>query len=350
MTRLHAIPAPRAPRRAGGPSSPPLALPRSIAPMLATLSLDLPDDAENWAFEHKWDGVRALCFWDGSQFRLHSRNQLDITPNYPELHDLADALGKRRRVVLDGEIIAPDPVTGLPDFPRLTRRMHVANPSDTLRRSVPICFMLFDVLYQRGRSVMALPFSERRAMLEELTLRGPFWAATPTVVGEGAAMLESVKRNRMEGVVAKRLDSAYLPGRRSPDWKKIKVVFGQEFVVGGWIPEAGERHGRIGSLLVGYYDCPTAGNVRPAFRYAGSIGTGYSDSTHAQLVGKLQRLTRSDSPFADPIPGKAGVQFVDPELIAEIQYRRWPVGGSLQQASFKGLRTDKRPEEVVREQ
>lgn len=339
MSQLQAIRAPRA-RQSD-------AMPQSIAPMLAISSENLPVDQKHWAFEHKWDGVRALCFWDGSRLRLQSRNQLDITSNYPDLHILAESLG-RERVILDGEIIAPDPVTSLPDFPRLTRRMHVAHPTEALLQRVPICYMLFDVLYRSGRSTMRLPYTHRREILEELTLRGPAWMVSPSQVGEGETLLEAARKTRMEGVVAKRLDSIYEPGHRSPAWKKIKVIFGQEFVIGGWIPEAGERQGRVGSLLLGYFDCAGPGR-KAAFRYAGSVGTGYTDSTHAELAPMLRRLERPDSPFADPLPRKTGVRFVEPKLIAEAQYRRWPAGGSLQQASFKGLRTDKKPREVVKE-
>src|SRR5665213_743299 len=339
MLQSNAIPAARAPR-----AQP---MPRTIAPMLALLASHLPDDQENWAFEHKWDGVRALCFWDGSTLSLHSRNQLDITSNYPELRELGAALGKKR-VILDGEIIAPDLVTGLPDFSRLSHRMHVAAPTDRLRERVPICYMLFDVLYRNGRSTMQLPYERRRELLEELTLRGPCWSVTSSVVGEGEAMLAAARNARMEGIVAKRLDSLYEPGRRSPAWKKLKVIFGQEFVIGGWAPEAGGRDGRIGSLLVGYYDCPARGR-KAAFRYAGTLGSGYSDSTHAQLVPLLEKLARADSPFADKVPSKAGMRFMKPVLVAETQYRRWPATGTLQQASFKGLRDDKKAREVVKE-
>ena len=318
-----------------------------IAPMLALASAELPDDPQNWAFEPKWDGVRALVHWNGSRLRIDSRNQLDITSNYPELHDLADALG-RHRLILDGEIVCPDPITGLPDFPRLTRRMHVSSPSDALVRSFPISLMLFDVLQSGRRSTLGLPFSRRREILEELTLIGPCWAVTPSRVGEGKAMLAAATQSRMEGVVAKQLNSVYQPGRRSPAWRKIKVIFGQELVIGGWIPEASGAVDRVGSLLLGYYDCPRRG-AKPAFRYAGAVGTGFSDLTHARLVPQLRAVEQAICPFTDALPRKAGVRFTSPKLVAEIQYRRWPAGGSIQQASFKGLRTDKRPEEVVKE-
>ena len=321
-------------------------MPLSIAPMLAVLS-DLPTDQKKFAFEYKWDGVRAISYWDGRQLRIESRNQLDITRRYPELADLGPALGKRP-TILDGEILALD-ATGRPSFPMLQRRMH-AEGADHIRRlmkQVPVLYVLFDVLWADGTSSMSLPYTERRRILEELTIAGPAWEITPSHVGQGTQMLHAAQTSGLEGVVAKRLDSIYEPGRRSPNWLKIKVIFGQEFVIGGWVPEKGIHHDRIGSLLLGYYEHP-AGGEPARLRYAGSVGTGYNAALHAQLTKALKQRAAERSPFADRIP-KKDVVFVKPDLVAEIEYRRWPEDGLVQQASFKGLRADKRPGEVVKE-
>ena len=321
-------------------------MPTRIDPMLAVLS-ELPQDASAYGFEYKWDGVRALTFWDGKRLTLHSRNQLDITRRYPELMDLGAALGKRG-VILDGEIVALDD-DGRPSFPRLQRRMH-AEGTDNVRRlsqEVPAWYVLFDVLWASGRSCMELPYSERRKILEELTVSGPSWQITPAHVGQGEAMLHAAQRNKLEGIVAKRLDSTYEPGRRSPSWLKIKVIFGQEFVIGGWVPEKGAHHDRVGALLVGYYDCPGKGSS-PRLQYAGSVGTGYTASIHAMLTRQLKRHPSDHSPFAGAVPKKDAI-FVTPELVADVEFRRWPAGGLIQQASFKGLRTDKDATDVVKE-
>lgn len=314
--------------------------------MLAVLS-DLPRDESKYGFEYKWDGVRAISYWDGKHLTLQSRNRLDITRRYPELADLGRALGKED-TILDGEILALDE-NGRPSFARLQRRMHAEGLENIRRLStqVPVWYVLFDLLFRRGRSTMSLPYTERRRLLENLTIEGPAWQITPAHVGQGHAMLRAAKQNGLEGLVAKRLDSPYEPGRRSPAWLKIKVVFGQELVIGGWVPEKGTRHDRVGTLLVGYYDRP-AGSEAPRLRYAGGVGTGFNAALHKLLTRELsQRATRTN-PFSEPLPRRDAI-FVRPELVAEVEYRRWPAGGLIQQASFKGLRTDKPARDVVKE-
>ena len=316
-------------------------MPTAIAPMLAVLS-ELPSDQRNWAFEYKWDGVRALAFWTGRQLTLHSRNQLDITRRYPELHDLGRALPKAG-AILDGEILALD-ADGKPSFARLQRRMHVEDTSSVVRlvKQVPIWYVLFDVLWLKGRSVLDEPYTRRRELLESLTIAGPAWQISPAHAGQGKEMLAAARQNVLEGVVAKRLDSLYEPGRRSPNWRKIKVIFGQEFVIGGWVPEKGINQRRVGTLLVGYYDCDGK------LHFAGGVGTGFNAELHASITSKLIPLRISSSPFVERV-AKKDVIFVNPQLVAEVEYRRWPEGGQIQQASFKGIRTDKTAREVVKE-
>lgn len=323
-------------------------LPAGIEPMLAVLSQDLPIDPDHWGFEYKWDGVRALCYWDGRRLRLESRNQLDITRRYPELHVLAEALGSRS-AILDGEIVALDE-NDRPSFPLLQNRMHVNDPVaiERLVAEVPVRYLVFDLLHLDGRSTIDRPYLHRRDLLEQLTLVGPSWEVPPAHVGEGAAMLAAARENQLEGIVAKHIDSVYEPGRRSPAWLKIKVVARQEFVVGGWVPEGGNNLGRVGSLLLGYYERgqkPRGGKV---LRFAGGVGTGFNDTWHRELTSLLRPMTRASSPFVNPVPKRQAV-FVEPMLVAEVEYRRWPAGAQVQQASFKGLRTDKDPRRVVRE-
>src|SRR5262245_56252395 len=199
--------------------------------MMATLTSQVPPDDRKWAFEYKWDGVRMIAFLDRGRLRLQTRNLLDATKRYPELRALADALSDRQ-VVLDGEIVALDDIDR-PSFARLQRRMHL-NDAKSITRAVvdvPIFYVLFDVLYLDGQSTMSLPYARRRALLEELSLAGPNWQVTSSQVGGGEKFLEGARTLGLEGIVAKRLDGKYAPGRRSPAWLKVKLVRRQEFVI-----------------------------------------------------------------------------------------------------------------------
>ncbi|HET6250428.1 MAG TPA: non-homologous end-joining DNA ligase [Tepidisphaeraceae bacterium] len=318
--------------------------PTRIEPMLAVAG-GMPVDPQQWGFEYKWDGVRCMAYFDGRRLTLRSRNQIIITQRYPELANLGKALGNRR-VILDGEIIALG-AAGRPSFAELQQRMHVDAPSAALVARTPAWFVIFDILHDGAASTMDRQYIDRRALLEKTVAAGKQWHLSPFHAGDGPAMLENARTNSLEGVVAKILTSPYLPGRRSPAWRKIKIVFGQEFVIGGWIPEAGERSDRVGALLLGYYGQATHGRGR-VLRYAGRVGTGFSDATHARVVAALKRVTNAKSPFADKVPGGSAI-FVKPVLVAEVEYRRWPRGGMVQQASFKGLRTDKPASAIVRE-
>jgi bifunctional non-homologous end joining protein LigD len=316
-------------------------MPQSIEPMLAVLST-LPPDPKPYSFEFKWDGVRAISYFDGKRLSMESRNLLDITPRYPELHAITRELDGRR-AILDGEVVALDK-DGRPSLPLLQQRMHVrdAGAVKLLMKRVPVYYMIFDILYLDGQVTMPLPFKKRREILESLMLSGESWRTSPAMEGEGKSMYETAVAHTMEGIVAKKLDSPYEPGRRSPNWLKIKIVQSQELVVGGWCPEKGDNRSRIGCLLLGYYD-------KGQFRYAGSVGTGYTGAVHKQLVEKLQKIGRTNSPFVDKVP-KPNPIFVDPKLVVEVDYRRWPEGGLVQQASYKGLRMDKKASQVIKEE
>ena len=322
-------------------------MPHDIAPMLALLAADIPRDGTNWAFEYKWDGIRALTYAGKDFWTIQSRNRLDITHRYPELGALHEAIGDRS-AVLDGEIVALDELDR-PSFPRLQRRMHVNDPAAIARlvREVPILYVLFDVLYLDGRSLLDAPYTERREILEELTLAGPSWQVTPSHVDRGQVMLEAARQNSLEGVIAKKLDSTYEPGRRSPAWLKIKIVQRQEFVIAGWSGESTGLANRIGTLLLGYYDC------HGKLHYAGHVGTGLVAADHPVLVGRFHKLARPTNPFVEKLPasrrGGMRIQYLEPKLVAEVEFRRWPAGGMVQQASFKGLRGDKPAKQVVKE-
>ena len=322
------------------PSSEPM--PQHLQPMLARAG-ELPREDGGWAYEIKWDGVRAIAYSQPGELRLQSRNLKDITAQYPELARLSRALGSRR-AVLDGEIVALDE-QGRPSFESLQRRMHVSSPSQVKRlvKSTPVTYMLFDLLWLGGHSLMGLPYRERRERLAELRLSGEHFSTPDYFSGNGAQLFEASAEQGLEGIVAKRLEGSYVPGRRATGWLKIKNVGRQEFVIGGWLPGEGRRTRRIGALLVGVHD------RSGALRYAGRVGTGLTERELDRLAAKLRPLERPSSPFTAGGPPPRGAIFCEPRLVAEIEFREWTRGGSLRAPSYKGLREDKPAAAVVRE-
>jgi bifunctional non-homologous end joining protein LigD len=314
-------------------------MPERIVPMMARSADRLPRDEKNWSFEVKWDGVRAIAYVQPGRLRLESRNLNEITNAYPEVRGLIGALGMHE-AVLDGEIVAFDE-NGRPSFERLQRRMHVSAPASVRRlaASMPVIYAIFDLLYLDGHSLVELPYRERRSRLEALQLTGPAWRVPAAHPGEGKLLLEATAKQGLEGVVAKRLDSRYEPGRRTGNWLKIKHTLRQELVIGGWIPGEGRRTKRIGALLMGYYE-------NGAFVYAGRVGTGFTEKTLDELYRELEPLRRGSSPFdkAPKLPREA--VFVEPRLVAEIELREWTAERIMRAPSFKGLREDKSPRDV----
>jgi bifunctional non-homologous end joining protein LigD len=317
-------------------------MPERIVPMMARSQADLPPDQARWSFEVKWDGVRAIAYAQPGRLRLESRNLNEITDAYPEVRGLIEDLGMRE-AVLDGEIVTFDE-QGRPSFELLQRRMHVTSPAAVrrLRASQPVVYAIFDLLFLDGRSLTELPYSERRARLEALELGGAAWRIPTAHVGEGAALLEATAAQGLEGIVAKRLDSAYEPGRRSGAWLKIKHTRRQELVIGGWVPGEGRRTKRIGALLMGYHR-------DGEFVYAGRVGTGFTERSLSELQTRLEQYRRAWSPFAGRPPLPRQAVFVEPCLVAEIEFREWTTEGVMRAPSFKGLREDKAPREVVLE-
>jgi bifunctional non-homologous end joining protein LigD len=316
-------------------------MPRDLLPMSAAAANDPPHDDEHWAFEMKWDGMRVLLFVEGGQLTLTSRRANDVTARFPELRPLAESLGTTE-AVLDGEVVALDD-DGRPSFEALQPRIHVGSAAVARRLAAerPVVCMLFDLLWLDGHSTWDLPYTERRRLLERLALSGPTWQTPPTTVGGGAAVLRAAEDLGLEGVVAKRLDSVYQPGRRSDSWRKVKVTQGQELVVGGWLPGAGRLEGKLGSLLVGYFD-------DRVLRYAGRVGSGIDEAKRAALDERLAPLQRATSPF-DATPKLSDPRWVEPELVVEVAFQNWTNAGILRAPRYRGLREDKVASEVVRE-
>jgi len=320
-----------------------LPLPERIVPMQARIG-GLPGDDGGWAYEMKWDGVRALAYIGNRRVRLLSRTGQDITGSYPELAGLGAAVG-RRQAVLDGEIVAMGG-DSWPDFERLQQRMH-ARPAMVARlaESVPVTYLAFDLLHLDGRPLLDEPYQARRALLDELALQGPNWQTPPSFTGEAGADVRAVsKQHGLEGIVAKRLASRYEPGKRTGSWLKIKNLREQEVVVGGWKPGEGKRAGVFGSLLIGVQD-------PGGLEYAGHVGTGFSDQALDMLWQRLTPLRRATSPFASEVPPEHARRavWVEPVLVIDVSFTVWTQAGRMRAPSYRGLRTDKDPAEVTRE-
>jgi DNA ligase D len=316
-------------------------MPEGIVPMLARTGAVATDD-ERWAYEFKWDGVRAIAYSQPGRLRLESRNLNDITGHYPELAGLYDALGSHR-VVLDGEIVCFD-ADGQPSFAALQHRMHIASEARArqLAQTSPVTYVIFDVLWLDGHSLMGQPYGQRRERLAELGLTGERWRVPDHVVGQGVALRAASAAQELEGIIAKRLDSRYEPGQRSGAWVKIKNVGRQEFVIGGWLPGEGRRKERIGALLVGVYE---AGGLR----CAGRVGTGFSEAELDRLARLMAPLEHEASPFSGGPAPPRGAVFCLPQLVCEVEFTEWTQDGQLRHPSYKGLRDDKPAAHVVRE-
>jgi bifunctional non-homologous end joining protein LigD len=289
------------------------------------------DDA--WSFELKWDGVRALLGWDGRRTRLESRRGTDVTDRYPELAGFA----ADRPLVLDGEVVALDE-RNRPSFELLQSRINLAAPSriaDAAARA-PISYIVFDALYD-GEDVTAAPIEERRSRLGSVALPEPIVAGV-VVPGDSAALWQFVVDRDLEGIVAKRVGSPYRPGARSPDWRKIAHYRRVRAVVGGFTPGQGGRQGTFGALQLGLWD-------GPLLRWIGGVGSGFDERSLAAIRAALDEMRVERCPFARHPELPKDTVWVQPRLIALVQFKEWTAGGRLRGPSFKGFTAD--PPEVA---
>jgi bifunctional non-homologous end joining protein LigD len=326
------------------------------SPMLARPGslTDLASDS-GWAFEMKWDGIRMLAYLDAGPngaVRFLTRNGNDVTASFPELvDDLRAALGNRS-AVLDGEIVALDR-RNRPDFSRLQSRLGLTDPRDVrqAQRGAPVHYFVFDLLEHDGTGIVDQPYSARRAALETLVTATGTVQVPPAFDGAAADALATSERLGLEGLIAKQNQSSYQSGRRTDRWVKIKHVKAQEVVIGGWRPGKGHRGNTLGSLLVGIPAEPRPGEAgAPPLHYAGRIGTGFSDSDLIRLRRRLNELSSADSPFDDvPAADAADAVWVQPLLVGEAEFTEWTPSGRLRHPTWRGLRPDKSPADVVRE-
>jgi len=308
-----------------------------LEPELATLTRDRFSDPA-WIFERKLDGERCLVFRDGPQLRLMTRNQKPVTGTYPEL---AAALQAQRAddFIVDGEVVAfhGDQTS----FARLQQRLGTRDPDHALLAEVPVYFYIFDVLWAAGRDTRSLPLRERKRLLRGLlSFRDPL-RFTEHRDGDGAAYWREACAQGWEGLVAKRADAPYQPGR-SRDWLKFKCENAQEFVIGGYTDPQGSRTG-FGALLLGYYD--RDGQLV----YAGKVGTGFDQRTLVSLHAALAELEQDRPPFESGVLPRRRVHWAEPRLVGQVGFSEWTTDGQLRHPRFQGLRRDKDPAEVVRE-
>jgi bifunctional non-homologous end joining protein LigD len=301
--------------------------------MLATTG-ELPHGA-GWGYEFKWDGVRAIAVVEAGGLRLFARSGADITIAYPELAGLGQAVPP---AVFDGEIVVLDD-DGRPSFTTLAERMHVRDRgrAAALAAARPVTYMAFDILSLNGIDLTGQPYRARRSMLDTLDVNGPHWLSPPMFT-DGPATRAAATEYRLEGVVAKRLDSAYRPGLRSLDWIKVKLDETAEFVVGGWKPGART----LGALIIGI---PTAGGLS----YRGRVGGGISGASERTLLAALRPLATRESPFVDPLPRLEvkDANWVRPELVIEVRYGQRTPDGRLRFPRFLRIRPDLAPSDVT---
>ncbi len=305
-------------------------LPSNLSPMLATAG-QLPVGA-GWVYETKWDGIRGLISITGTGgVGIRSRAGNDVTAQFPELSALSEPADSHE-LLLDGEIVAFGD-DGLPSFNRLQSRLGVTGTSASIRaQSTPVLFVVFDLLHLDGFATRRLPLESRRALLEQLEFtRGVCWHLSPQHE-DGQELAAITRAAGLEGVVAKRLDSAYAPGVRSKSWIKQRNLTEDEFVIGGWVPGEGRRTSSIGALLLGV----RVDDDSDTLQWVGKAGTGFTDAELTRLKGLLAPLARSTSPFDGDVGEKTAV-FTEPRLVARVAYGEYSPEGLLRFPSYKGL-------------
>jgi DNA ligase D-like protein (predicted ligase) len=305
--------------------------------MLATLT-DRREFGEDWLLERKFDGERCIAHKDGGDVLLESRTAKALTGTYPEVRG-AVAGQRNRELVLDGEVVAFDGEQT--SFSRLQRRLGVTSPPPELVTEYPVVFCVFDLLALDGDDLRGRPLLERRARLTEAVRPSAALQLSEAWSDDSQRRFARACRSGWEGLIAKRAQAPYVGGR-SRDWLKLKCVWEQEFVIGGYTDPSGSRTD-FGALLVGYYE---GGRLT----YAGKVGTGYSAATLRELGARLRALQTRESPFADARPIPRGTHWVRVEMVAQIGFAEWTNDGRLRQPRFLGLRDDKAPADVVREQ
>src|SRR4051812_10168470 len=316
-------------------------MPRVIHPMLATL-VDEPFSSDEWLFEIKWDGYRAVAFIEKGKARLVSRNQNEFTPEFPELQQIASRI-KARQAVLDGEIVALDQ-QGRPSFSLMQQRSGLKTGTEGRARdkAVPIVYYAFDLLYADGFDLMRVDLEKRKGLLKSLLNTSELVRYSDHVVAQGEQLYRAAREQKLEGIVAKKRNSCYVQ-KRSREWLKMKVTMQQECVIGGYTDPRGSRE-HFGSIVLGLYD--DQDRLVPV----GQAGSGFTYATHEALWKKLKPLETSKTPFAFKPESSRKLHYIEPKLVAQIKFTEWTHEGEsgaikMRAPVFLGLREDKNPRE-----
>ncbi|MEL6983217.1 MAG: non-homologous end-joining DNA ligase [Actinomycetota bacterium] len=294
-----------------------------------------PTDDADWAAELKWDGLRTQVLTDGAEIAIRSSRGRDVTSQFPELNDFGRRLGTS--AILDGELVVFD--GDRPSFPRVLQRLN-SRPTEQSLSANPAVYVVFDLLVLDGNPLLDLPYHARRQVLADLVSDDPRWRVPPSVDGGASQLLTLARQRDLEGIVIKRVDSPYRPGARTTNWRKVKIRLQQEFVVGGWLAGQGSLEDGIGSLVLGVWD-------GTELVVAGLAGSGLDDGARRQLAEMM--VERPTPPFASVPRFPRRPTWVEPTLVAEIEFGDWPTEGMLRHPVYLGLRDDKDPSEVVRE-
>jgi len=304
-------------------------MPAEIRPMLATL-VDEPFSDPKWIFETKWDGFRSICFIRNGNSRFVSRNQIEMTPQYPELTKVGQQIAARE-AILDGEIVALDK-DGMPRFQLLQNKLRIRSGSYAPAKNASIVYFVFDLLYVDGHDLRNCSVVERKAALAKILRPVGFVKLSEHVEGEGEAFFREIEKFHLEGMIAKRADSKYLP-RRSTDWLKVKTIMRAEVVVAGYTQPRGARS-YFGSLVCGLYR-------GDELHYVAHIGGGFNEKLLASIHKLMQPLRINKCAFANPPKTNEPVQWIRPKLVAEVKFSEWTADNRLRQPIFVGLREDK---------
>jgi len=308
-------------------------MPTMIRPMLATL-VDEPFSDAEWMFETKWDGFRSVCFVNRGQARFVSRNQIEMTPQYPELANVPKQINAKQ-VILDGEIVALDE-HGMPRFQLLQNKLRIRSGSYAKASKAQIVYFVFDLLYCDGYDLMNCPVIERKALLEQILQPASFVKYSDHIETEGEQFFREVEKFRLEGMIAKRAASKYVQ-KRTSDWLKVKTVLRSEVVVGGYTQPRGTRS-YFGSLVCGLYK-------EKDLHYVAHTGGGFNEKTLASIYNLMQPLKTGKSPFINPPKTNEPVQWLSPKLVAEVKFSEWTADERKRQPIFLGLREDKKPQD-----